>query len=63
MNEYRVRSEIWGGVTGRRSAYLKSAGRELRFKTRAEAEAYIEECKKNWSPFRNFNQIYEVEIV
>ncbi len=57
---YRVFTEISGGVTGHRSAYMKHNDEEVRFETRELAETYIAECKASRSRYATFNQRYEI---
>ncbi len=60
---FRIFTEISGGVTGTRSAYMKEGGKELRFETRAAAQKYIDACRAGRSPYAiaKFDQRYEIE--
>ena len=44
--------EVWGGVTGARSAWLKHEGERVEYETRAEAEAEARRLMRDLSPSR-----------
>lgn len=58
--QFRIWTEIFGGLTGHRSSYMKQGGKDLYFNTREEAKAYISECRRNRSAHAMFSQTYEV---
>lgn len=60
---FRIYTEINGGVTGARSAYMKGDDGELRFETRDEAKTYVVLARANRSPYSTFSQRYEIEEV
>lgn len=61
--QFRIFTWISGGVTGRRSSYMKLDDQELRFETKEKAEEYVEDCKRIRSKYSTFTQGYAVEEV
>jgi len=62
---FRILCEVSGGVTGYRCAYLKKDGREIKFKTQAEAEAEAARLNErtNLNPYSTADFRYTIERV
>jgi hypothetical protein len=62
MTKWGIFCEVWGGITGRRSAWLKSNGKLAVFSSREEAEAEAKLCndKTNGNPHRTASFAYTV---